>query len=203
MSIIIADSDVIVRYAMCHLAEKNDICVLLDTDNEKLLLDGVRFKSPEVVIIAIDLPQKNAFTLINNIRKIKPKQKIIITAPSNSDFYIQQCLKLGINGFFNKSNNRELFITAIRAVKNEYIFYPSTSNIEEYDITENLAFEQLSIQEATVLKYILSGCKPIQIAHHMNISHKTVNTYKSRLMKKLKCYSTSQLYSLGVKNHIQ
>ncbi|MFL9149827.1 LuxR C-terminal-related transcriptional regulator [Escherichia coli] len=203
MSIIIVDSDAIARYAMCHLAEKNNFHVLLDTDNGKLLLDTIRFKSPDVIIIAIELDQKNLFTLINKIRERNPRQKIIITAENNSRFYIQKCLKLSVNGFFNKSDNRDLFISAINAVKNGYMFYPSSANFEEQDITEKLNLGKLSIQEAAVLKYILSGCRPMQIAQHMNISYKTVNTYKSRLMKKLKCYSTSQLYYLGMKNHMQ
>ncbi|MEB0991553.1 LuxR C-terminal-related transcriptional regulator, partial [Citrobacter freundii] len=62
--------------------------------------------------------------------------------------------------------------------------------------------DTLSNQEMRVLRYILNGMDYSSIASKMNISNKTVSTYKSRLMEKLDCSSLMEIYDYAQRNKI-
>ena len=68
--------------------------------------------------------------------------------------------------------------------------------------SEQEMLQSLSSQEIKVMRYILAGTDNMKIASEMNISNKTVSTYKSRLMEKLNCRSLMDLFSFAQRNKI-
>lgn len=94
-------------------------------------------------------------------------------------------------------------LAAIEAAKNGYSYFPfSLEHFTGSSVSEQEKLDTLSNQEMRVLRYILNGMDYSSIASKMNISNKTVSTYKSRLMEKLDCSSLMEIYDYAQRNKI-
>lgn len=92
---------------------------------------------------------------------------------------------------------------AINAAQNGYSYFPfSLSGFVGSLNSEEEKLQSLSSQEIKVMRHILNSMDTAQIASEMNISSKTVSTYKSRLMEKLECRSLMELFSFASRNKI-
>ena len=167
----------------------NNIKVCGTFSRIKELFRFLKTNTVNVVILEMELPDGSAVQTIRRIKEKYPSVSVLIFTSLPQSIYGISLLKAGAVGYLSKQVSQKVMKEAIeKAVK---LGYHITSNFAN-EISNNVdlsrprnAYGTLSSREIEVLKYLVEGKRNIDIAQTLYINQKTVNTYKSRLMKKL------------------
>ena len=144
----------------------------------------------DVVILEVDLPQLNGFSVLRNIKNDFPNTKVLVFSNEPDEVYAINALKAGAKGYINKNASIDELKLAIRKVsKNEtYLNDELRRHVSKNGRGKKSDgyIKKLSTREIEVLTLLSNGKKNKEIAEELEINEKTVSTYKARLMRKLK-----------------
>lgn len=203
MSAIIVDDHPLARIAIRNLLENEGIAVSLEASDGAEALALIESHQPEIVILDVDIPTLTGIEVVEALRKKQYNGIIIVVSAKNNIFYGKRSADAGANAFVSKKEGMTNITTAINAAQNGYSYFPfSLSGFVGSLNSEEEKLQSLSSQEIKVMRHILNSMDTAQIASEMNISSKTVSTYKSRLMEKLECRSLMELFSFASRNKI-
>lgn len=198
-SVLIADHHPITREGINSLLSKNDDLEIIGnvtTGNE--LFKFLKNKIPDVLIMEIDLPQINGITALRTIKSEFPGTKMLIFSCHPEEMYALSAIKAGASGFLSKTVSTEHLQAAIQQVARGGIYLNKniTDKINSgMSQSNNLIskFKKLSTRESEVLNLLSAGKRNKDIAEALDINEKTVSTYKTRLLKKLKVDNLADL----------
>ncbi len=201
--VLLADDHELVRTGFEVLLNSfDDILVVAVCGSGEEAVELVDEQFPDVVLMDIGMPGIGGVEACRRILKKQPDVKIIIVSIYNDGPLPQQLLKLGVKGFVSKGAKVEEMVDAIRQVMAGKRFLSA-------DIAENLAFQgmddnespftRLSQRESEVTELILQGKSIQEMAEILELSDKTINTYRYRLYEKLKVKNDVELTRLAVK----
>ncbi|HBT4792455.1 TPA: response regulator [Klebsiella quasipneumoniae subsp. similipneumoniae] len=204
-TVLIVDDHPIVRMAIRFLVEKEGHCVIAETGDGAEALELVNLHYPAITIIDVDIVTLNGLDVVKRLREASYPGIIIVISGKNADFYSPRSAMSGADGFISKKNNLPELVSAIKAAQNGYGYFPlkrfeSNHSQQLKDDQERLC--TLSPQEFQVFQHIIKGFDNMKIAGKMMISHKTVSTYKSRMMDKLGCKTQLDLFDFARRNKL-
>lgn len=203
MSAIIVDDHPLAGIAIRNLLENEGIAVSLEASDGAEALALIESHQPEIVILDVDIPTLTGIEVVETLRKKQYTGIIIVVSAKNNIFYGKRSADAGANAFVSKKEGMANITAAINAAQNGYSYFPfSLSGFIGSLNSEEEKLQSLSSQEIKVMRHILNSMDTAQIASEMNISSKTVSTYKSRLMEKLECRSLMELFSFASRNKI-
>ena len=157
----------------------------------------------DVVISEMVLDDESPIDLINKVKSINPEISVIFFTAQDQEIYSIPLMKAGARGFLSKNICAEVLADAFNKIKSYKLYITNNFNNElklDLDIEKpRNNFGKLSSREVEVLKYLTDGKRNIEIAERLKINQKTVNTYKNRMMHKLKVTNMFDLY-LQAKN---
>jgi len=198
-SVLIADHHPITREGITSLLRSNeDIEVIghVTTGNE--LFRFLKHQIPDLLIMEIDLPQINGITALRNLKADYSGLKILVLSYHPEEMYALSAIKSGASGYISKTVSIEILKMAILQVIRGGIYL--NKNITERlnsGVFKNNSliskFKKLSTREAEVLNLLSTGKRNKDIAEALTINEKTVSTYKTRLLKKLKVDNVADL----------
>ncbi|AJJ19132.1 MULTISPECIES: acid-sensing system DNA-binding response regulator EvgA [Yersinia] len=203
MSAIIVDDHPLARLAILNLLENEGITVSSEAADGAEALKLIESTQPEIVILDVDIPILSGIEVVDTLRKQRYTGIIIVVSAKNDIFYGKRSVDAGANAFVSKKGGITNIISAIKAAQNGYSYFPFSLNGFVGSLSsEQEKLESLSVQEIKVMRYILNSADTASIAAEMNISSKTVSTYKSRLMEKLECKTLMDLFSFASRNGV-
>lgn len=203
MNAIIIDDHPLARIAIRNLLDTNGITVAAELDSGAHAVQTAESMQPDLLIVDVDIPELSGIDVLEQLRKRRYRGKIIVISAKNELFYGKRSADCGANGFVSKKEGMNNILAAIDAANNGYSYFPfSLERFCTHGITDQDRLDTLSTQEMKVFRYILSGIDYTTIGGKMNISNKTVSTYKVRLMDKLGCSSLLELYDFAQRNKI-
>lgn len=178
--------------------ETDHIHVDITANNVIDLMEGLEDRDIDIVISEMDLPDGSPVKMIKDINSLYPNISVLIYTSLPDSIYAVSLLRAGAIGFISKKARQEVIIEAIEKVFQDG--YHVTTNYAN-EISRNIdlkkprtIFGKLSAREVEVLKYLIEGKRNVDIANILEIHQKTINTYKSRIMKKLQVRSVVDLY---------
>ena len=167
--------------------ENITVCGTFSKINE--LFDFLKENTVDVVVLEMELPDCSAVQTIHRIKEKYQSVSVLIFTSLPQSIYGISLLKAGAVGYLSKQVSQKVMIEAIeKAVKLGYHITSNFANeiINNVDLSRpRNAYDILFSREIEVLKFLVEGKRNIDIAQTLKINQKTVNTYKSRLMKKL------------------
>ncbi|MCB5315793.1 acid-sensing system DNA-binding response regulator EvgA [Yersinia intermedia] len=203
MSAIIVDDHPLARIAIRNLLENEGITVSLEAADGAEALKLIESTQPDIVILDVDIPIFSGIEVVEKLRKKLYSGIIIVVSAKNDLFYGKRSADAGANAFVSKKEGIANITSAIKAAQNGYSYFPfSLSGFVGSLSSEQEKLGSLSMQEIKVMRYILNSVDTMHIASEMNISSKTVSTYKSRLMEKLECKTLMELFSFANRTKI-
>jgi len=158
--------------------------------------------APDLALIDVAMPGMNGIETAAGIRAASPATRIIALSMYAEDYYLQRMLEAGASGYVLKGEASADLFGAIRAVlAGETFVSPAFAEegrgaaprAAEVDLTS------LTDRELAVLRLLAQGSRNREIATHLGISVKTVETYRSRLMLKLKVTSLADLVRFAIR----
>ncbi len=185
-------------------ADQADFCVVAEAVNGREALDIVRQGEVDVMVMDISMPDHSGVEALAAIKARAPDLPVLILSGFAEVHYATTLLRQGASGYLNKDCDPEEIVKAIRTVHRgrKYI----TASVAEL-LAEGLGeggdkplHEQLSERELQVFLRLAKGETVGHIATSMSLSVKTVSTYRTRVMEKMKLESNSDLTYYGLKN---
>ncbi|BAU72068.1 response regulator transcription factor [Metapseudomonas furukawaii] len=188
--VLLIDNQSMTRFATRVLLEREDYEVAGETDSGVEGLSLARSLRPDLVILDIAIPKLDGLEVLGRLSAMDSNLKLLVLTSLPASLYANRCLQAGATGYLSKQEPAVSLISAVRSVLSGYSLFPSTVYLpvsnQPGERNDNQLLDSLSDRELAVLQNLASGKNNKEIAEQLFISHKTVSTYKSRLMDKLK-----------------
>lgn len=205
IEVIIADDHPIVRAGLKQIImEENDITVSRECANGPDLLNQVRRRDFDVVLLDLTMPGMEGIDVLKQLKIEKPHLPVIILTIHPETQYALRILKAGAAGYLTKTSAADELINAIRKVHHggKYI---STTLAEKIAFaldaeTDRPLHETLSDREYQVLCLLGSGHTISQIADDLALSVKTISTYRTRILEKMHMQNNAELIHYAIQN---
>lgn len=209
--ILLVDGMVLLRESLaCIIRENEHMQVVAQTADGKEALRLTAKFDPDLIVMEIRLPNVDGIRLLRDLKQDKPSRKVLVLTTTTSDEAVIAALKAGADGYALKECTPEDFIRAVRAVLHgEIHMCPklTTGLIRQAlkgageEALPN-AFRMLTDRERQILKLVAEGLRSRQIAEHLHLSVRTVETHRANLRKKLKLRTVADLTSYAIANDI-
>lgn len=206
INIFIVDDHRILRDGLHMLLElQGDIHVVGEAEDGRKALDGILSSKPDVVLMDITMPELNGIDATEKILQKLPQTKVIILSVHSDAEHIYRALHAGAKGYLLKESAGEEVVQAVRRVYNNHQYISQKiSDIMPLNYSrqrqERSPIELLSARERQVLQLTVEGATSATIAEKLELSPKTVDTYRSRLMEKLGVQNLPELVRFAIKH---
>jgi len=201
-TVLIVDDHAIVRFSLRILLERERFRIVGEVDNGSEVAQKVRELRPDVVVLDIGLPGLDGMEVIKRLQQQEPAQKIMVLTGQATDLYVRRCLDAGIGAFVTKGEDLEAVVFALKALIKGYSTFPQMSVNSNTLESEPERLSSLSNREMEVLRRLTRGENNKNIGACMNLSAKTISTYRGRIMEKLKTESLVEMVDLAKRNHV-
>ncbi|QRR33734.1 response regulator transcription factor [Hydrogenophaga sp. YM1] len=201
----IVDDHAIVRSGLRQfLGEHVDLKVTGEANNGREALELARGGEVDVLLMDISMPDHSGVDALQAIKARFPDLPVLILSGFPEAQYATTLLRYGASGYLNKECEPEEIVNAIRLVaRGRRYISPSVAELladNAVGDAERLPHELLSERELQVFLRLAKGETVGSMAESMFLSVKTVSTYRTRVLEKLKLASNSELTYYALKN---
>jgi DNA-binding NarL/FixJ family response regulator len=202
ISVFVADDHTLMREGLRSLlAAQPKISVVGVAENGFEAVRNVLRSKPHVVLMDISMPGLNGLEATRQIVDRCPASKVIILSMHATIEHYHQAIKAGASGYLLKESATEEIAQAVRCVRlgRRYI---SKSMIERFEYKPDIEspLDGLSRREREILQLVAENHCSSGIARILSISPKSVDTYRSRLMRKLSLRGTPDLVKFAIRH---
>ena len=201
---LIADDHAVVLKGLKQvLSHTPDIVVAAEATSGQQVLDLVRSKPLDVVVLDIAMPDGNGLDVLKTLKREKPQLPVVVLSMHSEEQYGVLVLKAGASGYLTKESAPDQLIAAIRKVimGGKYISSALAEKLA-FDLesdSDTPPHERLSAREYQVLGMIAIGKTVGEIAESLGLSAKTISTYRSRILEKMKMQKNAELTHYAVR----
>jgi len=204
--VVIADDHMIVRTGIRHVLESQpgfEVVGEAATGPEAVTLAAKL--QPDVVVLDISMPGESGLQVVGRLRDGSPEPRILILSMHENAEYVLESVRAGAHGYLLKDTAATELRSAIRTVcRGESYFSPPIANrlreaLRGEQATHAGTLAQLTAREREVLIGVARGKTNKEIAADLGISHRTVETHRESLMRKLQIWTVAELtrFALG------
>ena len=208
MNVLIADDHAVVRRGVREILEDAPLGLSADEVSSATdTLKAVRENSYDVVLLDISFPDGHGLDVLQQIHSVQPKTRVLILTIYPEIQYALRALRLGAAGYLSKDSAPDELITAVQQVitGKSYVSESLAQNLA--DVLERKTFapthQILSDREFQVLTRLGAGKLIHEIASELNLSPKTVSTYRSRSMEKLNLKTEADIIHYMIENLLE
>jgi two-component system invasion response regulator UvrY len=203
--ILIADDHAIVRAGLKQfIADQADMEVAAEASTGAEAIAAVRARDFDVVLLDISMPDKNGIDTLKTLKHVKPELPVLMLSAYAEDQYAVNLLRAGAAGYLNKEAASTQLVGAIRTVVHgrKYVS-PSLAQILADGVSgdaDRPLHAELSQREFQIFCKLAAGAAVSKIADELNLSVKTVSTYRTRILEKMAMKSNADLTYYAIKN---
>ena len=208
IKVLLADDHAIVRAGLARIVEESgDIEVVAEASDGREALHLVLESPVDVAVIDISMPGLDGLEVAAQLLAAYPDLPIIILTMHEEEQYVVRAVEVGVMGYVTKRSAPEQLVAAIRKVYGG-ARYLSEEAVEMLalrlakGVSGKSPLDSLSTRELQVLRQLATGQTNREIASAYNISIKTVDTYRFRLLKKLNLRNNAELSRFAIQNHL-
>jgi DNA-binding NarL/FixJ family response regulator len=205
-TILLVDDHAVVRDGLRALLELGgELQVVGVAGNGREALSEAQRLLPDVVVMDIAMPELDGIEATRRILEKCPRTRVLILSMYLSAEHIHRALHAGAQGYVLKESAGEEVVEAVRAVHagKRYLSHKiSETMIDDYlrDGVRVSPMDSLSLRERDVLQLVVEGHTTASIAQMLSLSPKTVETYRTRIIRKLKVPDTIELVKFAMRH---
>src|SRR5947209_6077444 len=160
-------------------------------------VEKVRRDRPDVVVMDLAMPGQGGLEVAHELKRLLPAVRILILTTHPEDHFAVRALRAGADGYMTKDTRPEVLVSAIRQLHSGHKYISPT--LAEHialslsDRTGGLPHQRLSTRELETLLMIGAGKTVGQIARELNLSVKTVSTYRARVLEKMNLQNNAEI----------
>lgn len=207
--VFLAEDHGVVRDGLTYLLEaQNDINVVGSAEDGYEAIAQVKIRQPDIVLMDISMPKLNGIETTPRIISVSPRTRVIILSMHADAEHIHRALKAGAFGYLLKESAGEEVIAAVRQVYlgRRYLsqkVYAVIADDQVFHLSgkrEDPSTQSLSLRELETFQMVVEGKTSLEIAQALNISQKTVETYRSRIGDKLGIHDIPGIVKFAIKH---
>jgi DNA-binding NarL/FixJ family response regulator len=204
LRLVLADDHVLVRQALRSLLEKAGFGVVGEAADGREAVRLVRSENPDVAVMDIGMPQFNGLNAALELTQTCPHVRLIVLTQHDDPLYVAEALRCGVKGYVLKNQAARDLVSAIEGVcRGEVYLSPGVASaVAEAYSSERPRANGLSVRERQVLQLIAEGASTKAIAARLGISGKTVESHRSKLMRKLDIHDTAGLVRYAIRRGV-
>ena len=204
-NVLLVDDHDIVRQGLKNLIElETDIRVTGEAASGFEALNLVRANKYDIIVLDISMPDKNGVDTLHDLKHVAPDLPVLILSGYAEAQYALNLIRSGCKGYLSKGADSSEIIKAIKTIANgkRYISAELADLMTDQlsHPTEKQLHENLSHREFQVFFKLASGLTPTEIGAELNISTKTVSTYRMRILEKMSLKTNADLTYYAIKN---
>jgi two-component system, NarL family, invasion response regulator UvrY len=205
--ILIADDHAIVRHGLKQIVEDSgEMRVVAEAESGIDALRKIREIDCDVVLLDISMPDMSGIDVLKQIHAEKPQLPILILSIYPEDQYATRLIKAGAAGYMTKESAPAEVVKALMRVAGgkKYISQAVAEMLADELGTdeEKLPHQILSDREYQIFLLLASAKTVSEIADTLALSVKTVSTYRSRILEKMRLSNNAELMRYAVDNHL-
>ena len=209
--VFLADDHALVRAGFKSLLQTMEgIEVVGDAEDGHMALEFLKGKSVDVLLLDVSMKGLNGLEVLERIRKINPKLRVIMLSMHSNEEYVLRALKSGAGGYLLKDAAPGELELAVRSVaRGETYLSPAISKhvVDQYlrqgrahgQVAQHAPFEDLTPRQREILQLIAEGHSTKDIASKLDLSVKTVDTHRSELMSRLGIHDIAGLVRYAIR----
>ena len=200
--ILLADDHTVVRFGLRALLELSGMEVVAEAGEGREALRLAEERTPDVAILDIAMPGLNGIDAAEILQTRSPRTRIVILSMFADSEHVHRAFASGASGYLLKGSASEDIVTAVRQVMvgRRYVS-PELSRLDPARTPADASpLASLSTRERQVLQLVVEGHSSAQIAAIVHLSPKSVDTYRSRLMKKLGVADVTALVKFAIQH---
>ncbi|HLA79931.1 MAG TPA: response regulator transcription factor [Vicinamibacteria bacterium] len=205
--VLVVDDHAVVREGLKRIIEAaEDVTVADEAACPEQALASVAARRCDVVVLDLSLPGLGGMDLLRGIRRIAPRLPVLILSIHGEDMFALRALRAGAQAYLTKDSAPDELLAALRKVAGggHYLTPVVAERLAcHLDPTaSDVLHDRLSERELQVLTLIGRGKTPAQMAAELNLSPKTIGTYRSRLLEKMGLRTSSELVAYAVRHDL-
>lgn len=207
INVLIADDHPVVRRGIKQiLAEESDVGIVGEANSAEEALALLQKGEWDILVLDISMPGRGGLEVLGELKQVHPRVPVLIFSMYPEEQYGVRALRSGAAGYVNKQSAPAHLIQAIRQILSGRKYLSPV-------LAEKLAFEldwdsqkppheMLSDREHQVLCMIASGKTVGEIGKDLRLSVKTISTYRSRILHKMRMKNNAELTKYAIKNRM-
>jgi DNA-binding NarL/FixJ family response regulator len=214
-TLILADDHGIVREGMAaFFKSRPDIDILEQASDGEQALQLILERQPDFAILDLHMPKLSGLDVVRKVRLANCPAKLIILSISRDEILIRELFRSGANGYVLKDGPARHLLEAMSFIADggQYLTPLLRREVIEGSASDKAApgqnrdqadpMSQLSKRECEVFSFLVDGMRPKDIARLLDISPKTVDTYRANIMRKLEVDGIAGLVRFAIKRNL-
>jgi DNA-binding NarL/FixJ family response regulator len=189
---LVIDADSLLRDGLCALLNLEDDLQVIGATHGPTIARISLPMAPDLVVVETGVVEPNGVEAINAIHTRWPRARVLVLTFQRDDQALESALRAGIDGYLLKSDTRVELENALRSIRDSQRYVSPTifdrvvhGYVRKHTLARQHQSDGLSDREREVMKRIAQGHRTREIAHELSLSHKTIEKYRSNLMRKL------------------
>lgn len=185
--VILADDHAVIREGLSSLLSAAGIEVAATCSNGREAIRAAAALAPDVIVMDISMPDMNGIDATREILARSPAVRVVMLSMHANRQHVHQALAAGASGYVLKDAAAAEVVSAVRAAAagRRYLSVALPPLMDVDGAADRSPLESLSSRERQVLQLVVEGRSSAEIARILHLSPSSVDTYRSRLMKKL------------------
>ncbi len=204
--VLVADDHPVVRKGLCMILSEGDgIQVVAEANDGPEVLNLLGSVAVDVLVLDIGMPGRSGLEVLQELRQTYPKLPVLILSQYPEEQIAVRAIRSGAAGYLNKESAPDQLVDAVRRVNQGRKFL--TANLAELlavtiEGGSSEPHQALSSREYQVFQMIATGRTVSDIAADLNLSVKTVSTYRTRILEKMNLKNNSELTRYAIQNKL-
>jgi DNA-binding NarL/FixJ family response regulator len=205
MRVVVADDHSLFRDGITSLLEAAGYEVVKQVGDGFEALEAVRLLHPDLILLDINMPNKNGLETVVDIKKEFPNVLVVMLTVSDDDEDLFQAIKAGANGYLLKDLNSEEFLSMLQGLENgeaalnRKMVTRVMDGFQKLAQTDSENSEGLTQREIEVLNLMVDGLANKQIAKKLFISENTVKYHIRNILQKLGVQNRTEAVGYAIK----
>ena len=205
INVLLVDDHHLVRVGINKiLTSVKGINVVGECETGEEAIKFCRQDEPDVLLMDMDMPGMGGLEATKKILRFAPDVKIIVLTAHTEDPFPSKVMQMGAAGYLTKEAGPDEMVNAIRSVNSGQRYLPSDiaqkMALSQFKSVEENPFNALSDRELQIMIMITRGDKVPDISEHLNLSTKTINSYRYRMFEKLGVSNDVELTHLAIRH---
>lgn len=196
--VLIADANMLIRAGLRsilgqHMEEGRSANELDEAASGAEALACLRKRHYDVCVLDVSLPQRGGLEILRYIRKADSQTRVLFLSSHAERQYAPEALRLGALGFLLKDCARDELLAAFRSVVegNSHVSPQLSDQLQGID--SGPSYAKLSQREFQIFQKLARGTAITVIGKELSISPKSVSTYRSRILSKMRCRNNAEI----------
>jgi len=206
ITLVLADDHGIVREGIAAFcATRPELKILGQTSDGADAVELILTLKPDFAVLDLNMPRLSGLDVVRRLRQAKNNTKLIVLSISRDENVIRELFRSGANGYLLKDGPARHLFDAIHYILDGGQYLTPLIRREAIDNKTDKAdpLTLLSKREYEVFSFLVDGMRPKDIAKILDISPKTVDTYRANIMRKLELDGIAGLVRFAIQRNLQ